>query len=594
MNSQDITAVPEWAKDVVWYQIFPERFNKGYPDINPSLKDIEGAYPHDIESPWQLHPWTSEWYKLQPYEQANNQDIWYNLQRRRYGGDLKGVLDKLDYLQKLGIGAIYLNPVFYAPSSHKYDTASHHHVDPFFGPDPEHDLRLMDGEEPGNPDNWVWTEADKLLLELIAEAHRRGMRIILDGVFNHVGLNFWAYKDLEKNQRQSNYRKWFKVNRYADPDSGKSLNVKTWEGFNELPELRQDENGLVEGPQKYIFDITRRWMDPHQDGSLRQGIDGWRLDVAACIAHPFWKEWRRHVRSINPDAYITGEIFGKPEQLAEYMKGDEFDAVMNYDFMFDISEYFVDEQYQIGADEFDRRLADMRNAQREPVNYVLQNLVGSHDTDRLGSKIVNRDYFNYRNWSRYHDLAKAVNPNYNTRKPTDHEIQKQFLIALFQMTYIGAPMLYYGDEAGMWGANDPCCRKPMVWPEKEYEPETLKSDGTPLPQPDTVEFNRELYNHYQQLIRLRNNHIALRRGSYFTLLADSNKQIHAFKRTHSEEEVVVVTNNRNQEQNVELPALKLSQNQYVDALNGNMYNVNSGYLNLKLAPFQGAVLINKA
>lgn len=583
---------PDWAKDVVWYQIFPERFHMGHKNVFPKLEDLEGAYPHDLENPWLLHPWCSEWYELQPYEKANGQDIWYNLQRRRYGGDLKGVLDKLDYLQDLGIGALYVNPVFYAPSSHNYDTAAHHHVDPFFGPKPEKDLKLMAMENPSNPDSWHWTSADLLLLQLIEEVHNRNMRIILDGVFNHVGINFWAYKDLEKNQRSSRYRSWFKINRYANPESGKDLNVKTWEGFNELPEFRHNEQGLAEGPKKYTFDITKRWMDPYNDGNTYHGIDGWRLDVAGCIAHPFWKEWRKHVRSINSEAFITGEIFGSPEQLKEYLKGDEFDSIMNYDFMFNISEYFIDEKNQISTELFDRQLADMRQNQLEEVNYVLQNLVDSHDTDRLGSKIVNRDHFKYREWSRYHELIKASNPGYNTRKPASHERNKQKLIALFQMTYLGAPMVYYGDEAGMWGANDPCCRKPMIWTEYQYEDETLTSDGSKLPISEPVFFDHDLFKHYRTLIHIRNSYSSLRRGDYKTLLIDSDKQIHAFCRKYKNQEAIIITNNRNEFQNIQIPVKSLNGSTFTDVLNNQSYTKASNLIELSLAPCWGAILIN--
>jgi glycosidase len=160
-----------------------------WPKNDPKLKDIKGSWPQDSTSPWQIHPWTSDWYKLQPYEKKNGKDIWYNIQRRRYGGDLQGIINKLDYIQKLGCTAIYLNPIFEAPSLHKYDGASYHHVDPNFGPDPEGDRKLMLTETPDDPTTWVWTSADKLALKLIAEVHKRGMRIIFDGVFNHMGIN---------------------------------------------------------------------------------------------------------------------------------------------------------------------------------------------------------------------------------------------------------------------------------------------------------------------------------------------------------------------------------------------------------------------
>lgn len=167
--------VPDWAKGIVWYQIFPERFWNGDPGNDPRLEDQAGAWPHDQSPPWQIHPWTADWYELQPYERANGQSLWHNLQRRRYGGDLQGIIDRLDYLQDLDVDALYLNPVFSAPSSHKYDGAAYHHVDPTFGPDPEGDRALMAQENPADPATWVWTAADKLLhLRNNTPALRRG------------------------------------------------------------------------------------------------------------------------------------------------------------------------------------------------------------------------------------------------------------------------------------------------------------------------------------------------------------------------------------------------------------------------------------
>ena len=204
--------VPEWAKQVVWYQIFPERFRNGNPQVNPSLADIAGAWPHDQASPWQIHPWTSDWYELQPYEKENGQGLLFNLVRRRYGGDLQGIIDKLDYLQDLGITAIYLNPVFESPSHHKYDGTLYHHIDRTLGPDPEGDKALIAQEQPGDPSTWTWTAADTLALKLVREAHDRGLRIIFDGVFNHVSINSPFFQDVSKHQQQSRYKDWFSVN----------------------------------------------------------------------------------------------------------------------------------------------------------------------------------------------------------------------------------------------------------------------------------------------------------------------------------------------------------------------------------------------
>ena len=215
--------VPEWAKGIVWYQIFPERFRNGDPKNDPTNDDIQGAYPHGHNPQWQIHPWTADWYAQQPYEQHTGEPIWTHLQRRRYGGDLQGILNSLDYLADLGVGAIYLNPVFTSPSLHKYDGATYHHIDPTLGPDPAGDRALIATETPDDPSTWVWTSADKLLLELITAVHQRNMHIIIDGVFNHMGLNSWAFQDVVKNRQASPYKDWFKIKSWGDPATGEGF-----------------------------------------------------------------------------------------------------------------------------------------------------------------------------------------------------------------------------------------------------------------------------------------------------------------------------------------------------------------------------------
>ena len=335
--------VPGWAKKVVWYQIFPGRFRNGDPANDPTLESIKGAFPHDTTSPWKIHRWTSDWYELQPYEKKSRKDIWFNIQRRRYGGDLQGIIDKLDYLKDLGIGAIYLNPVFWSPSSHKYDAATYHHIDPYFGPDPDGDKKLIANETPDDPSTWVWTSADKLFLKLIEEVHNRQMKIIMDGVFNHMGINSWAFRDVAENQQESRYKDWFNITSWDDSVKGTTFQYKGWYGVKELPELKQNSDGIVDLPKKYIFNITKRWMDPDGNGNPSDGIDGWRLDVAFMIKHNFWKEWRKLVKSINAQAFLTAEIVDDIKILQTYLKGDEFDAVMNYNFLFTTAEYFIDD-----------------------------------------------------------------------------------------------------------------------------------------------------------------------------------------------------------------------------------------------------------
>lgn len=553
-QSRTTEFVPEWAKSVVWYQIFPDRFANGDPSNDPTIETLTGADPQEPPQAWQLHPWTSDWFELQPYEQQNGEpELWKHILRRRYGGDLQGIIDKLDYLEELGITALYLNPVFEAPSLHKYDGATYHHIDPNFGPDPVGDRVLMATEVPHDPTTWVWTEADKLALKLIEEAHARGMYIIFDGVFNHMGINSFAFRDVQQNQEASIYKDWFTIHSWDDPEQDTEFDYEGWWGVKSLPELRENENGIVAGPKDYIFAATERWMNPKGMGS-DHGIDGWRLDVAFCVGHPFWKSWRQKVKSINPEAYLTAEIVDEPQKVVPYMQGDEFDAEMNYNFAFTCAEFFLyPEEMRCTASTFDKRLAKLRRLYPKGVAEVSQNLFGSHDTNRLSSLIVNRGIGNFRDWGTYFSLSKAAeNPKYSPRKPTKVDYHLQKLMVIFQMTYPGAPMVYYGDEVGMWGGNDPDCRKPMVWPDLTYESETHFPDQS-LHDPDPVEVETDLLAHYKRLIHIRNQHPALQTGTFHKLLAKDKSRIYAFERTLGTEQVIVVFNLSEEDQWVSLP-----------------------------------------
>ena len=527
MDDPQNTTVPDWARGIVWYQILPERFFNGDPVNDPVADDQKGAWPHDHTSPLSPHPWTADWYRLQPWERENGRDIWFNLQRRRYGGDLQGIISKLGYLKDLGIGAIYLNPVFESPSHHKYDSSTCHHIDPNFGPDPAGDRRLMSAEIPHDPSTWVWTEADKLFLELVHEVHKRGMYIIIDGVFNHTGLTSPMYRDVVRNQRASPYRDWLAVESWADEPGG--FRVRTWQGFNELPEWKQTRAGLTRGPKQYIFDITRRWMDPPGYGP-GYGIDGWRLDVAYCIRHPFWKAWRRHVKGINPEAYIVAEVIDTVKKQKAYLKGDEFDAVMNYNFTFACSEFFIPGKNRTDSAGFYARLHELYTAFPQHTALVMQNLLGSHDTDRIASRIANHDSPGIRNWGQWHEKAKGNNPDYDTSKPSDTDFERLRLMVLFQMSWPGAPMVYYGDEAGMWGANDPCCRKPMLWPEFRYADEATGPDQRAYRDPAPVQVRSDLFEWHKKLIHLRNEHAALRTGDLEVLTTGRHDSLFAFIR----------------------------------------------------------------
>lgn len=587
MNSNN-SNLPEWSKKVVWYQIFPERFRNGDINNDPKVSDQIFSYPHDTTSEWQVHPWNSDWYELQPYEKSNGKDIWFNIQRRRYGGDLQGIINKLGYLKELGIGAIYLNPCFWSPSSHKYDAITYHHIDPTFGPDPEGDKKIIENENPSDSKTWQWTSADKLALKLIKEAHKIGIKIIFDGVFNHMGIGSWPFRDVVKNQEKSNYKNWFTIKSFDDNAKGTKFEYEGWFGVKELPELKEDENGIVEGPKKYIFEITKRWMQPNCSSELNEGIDGWRLDVAYCIQHNFWKDWRKHVKTLNPDAYLTAEVIDTPEKVAPYIKGDEFDAVMNYNFAFACAEFFIDDKNGITVSEFDKKLEYLRNFFPEDVAYEMQNLLDSHDTNRLLSHIKNRNKANYRNWGEYFEKSKGNNKNYNTSKPSEYEIQIQKLIALFQMTYVGAPMIYYGDEVGMWGANDPCCRKPMLWDDIKYQDEVFNPDGSKRTVPDKVKPDMNLFEYYKKLVNIRNTNIELQLGDYKTVLTDNLNKVLVFSRSYNSKTTYIVINNSDKAQHI---TFNVDSNATMHDLFSNLkINKKDKTIGISIPSFSGAII----
>ncbi len=210
-------AVPAWSADAVWYQIFVERFRNGDPSNDPTAHDIEGFEPQPVPQGWAPTPWTQDWYRQEPWAKATSRDFYGTVQSRRYGGDLEGVLDRLDYLQHLGVTALYLNPINDAPSLHKYDARNYAHIDRNFGPDPRGDEARIATENPADPATWKWTAADSLFLTLVREVHRRGMRIIMDYSWNHTGTSFWAWRDVLKNQRNSRFADWYEIERFDDP-----------------------------------------------------------------------------------------------------------------------------------------------------------------------------------------------------------------------------------------------------------------------------------------------------------------------------------------------------------------------------------------
>src|SRR5687768_5594475 len=340
--------VPAWAGDAIWYQIFVERFRNGDPSNDPTAHDIDGVTDESPPKDWRPTPWTQDWYQQEPWAAATGKDFYGTVQFRRYGGDLQGVLDRLDYLQELGITALYLNPVNDAPSLHKYDARNYHHIDRNFGPDPRGDEARMAAENPVDPATWKWTAADSLFLRLVREAHRRRMRIIMDYSWNHTGISFWAWKDVLARQRASRFADWYAIEQFDDPGTADTneFRYRGWVGVPWLPEWKKVgrppgkthgpiEGNLVPGVRDQVFHVTRRWLDPNGDGDPADGIDGFRLDVAEMVPLGFWRDYRRFVRSINPEAYLVGEVWWEkwPDTIYDpipWLKGDVFDAVMNY------------------------------------------------------------------------------------------------------------------------------------------------------------------------------------------------------------------------------------------------------------------------
>lgn len=569
---------PEWAKKVIWYQIFPERFNNGDPSNDPTPDRVGGNW--ELPDNWEISPWTGDWYERAEWEKEMGPKFRDAVFFRRYGGDIQGIIDKLDYLQDLGVGAIYLNPVFDAVSLHKYDTSHYRHIDRFFGPDPEGDVAIMEQEDPADPSTWQWTSADKLFLELVREVHRRDMKIIIDGVFNHTGTDFWAFNNLQKNQKNSPYKEWYDVISFDDPDSPDvtEFDYNGWWGIKDLPELKEVNGNLVEPVRNHISNITRRWMAPN--GETENGVDGWRLDVPEEIGTPFWEEWCSLVRDINPQAYIVGEIWD--EKAAHYLNGDLFTAVMNYQFAKAVQDYMIDRE--ISAENFANRLKRVRESFPDEANYVVQNLMDSHDTPRLASMVLNP--------GREYDKEGTPEEGFNVRKPNERERKVQGLIALLQFTYIGAPMIFYGTETGMWGADDPDDRKPMVWPDKDYATEKTHPLGEDRPA-DENQFDHELFDWYKRLAQIRNSNEVLQTGKIETLFINSEKNIYGFVRYHSEEEfMVVITNRSEHEQYVEVPLNRFNagDGSFTDLISNREISVEEGSIKLSLDPVSGVIL----
>ncbi len=425
---------PRWVQDAVFYQIFPDRF----------ASSTRVPKPANLE-PWDAPP-TVHGYK---------------------GGDLWGIVEHLDYLQDLGISALYLNPVFRSACNHRYHPHDYYQVDPLLG---------------GN-------EALEALLD---QAHRRGIRVILDGVFNHVGRGFFPFHDILENGAASPWVDWFTVHEFPPNayDPSRPPGYEAWKGLHPLPKLNHANPQVRE----YLMGVAEHWV--------RQGIDGWRLDVPAEIeVEGFWEEFRERVKAVNPEAYLVGEVW---REATEWLRGDRFDGVMNYRFTEAVIAFVVGDRVRrelvagrayrpwpaIDGLTYAERIDRLLGLYPWASQLAQYNLLGSHDTARF--------------------LSIAGGDEASVR-----------LGVLLLLTFPGAPSVYYGDEIGMEGGHDPDCRRAFPW----HRPEA---------------WNRGLLAHHRSLIALRHRHPALRSGSYHRVHAD--RDTYVFLRRGEDEAILVGVN----------------------------------------------------
>jgi len=332
-----------------------------------------------------------------------------------------------------------------------------------------------------------------------------------------MGIASYPFQDVKKNGRNSRYADWFEITSW-DP-----FHWTGWGGAPDggLPEFRKDPAlGLVHGPRELIMNITRRWLAP--DGDPSRGVDGFRLDACENVPRPFWVDWRAMVKSIKPDAYLSGEIWSI---APGWLDGKTFDATMQYPFAEAMESFFVDRSIGIGPSAFASKLQQFTFVYPFQVSLVQMNLLDSHDTDRWASRFVNPD-LPFNNKSRIQDN----NPNYNISKPTDEDWTRMKQSLVVQMTSLGAPMIYYGDETGMWGPSDPSDREPMTWKDlgKYDDPQ--------------VTFKQDVFDQYQRLIAIHRRLMALQLGFAHTVVADDGTGVYAFSRDLGNDHICVIVN----------------------------------------------------
>ncbi|MFZ1703267.1 MAG: alpha-amylase family glycosyl hydrolase [Saprospiraceae bacterium] len=511
---------PAWATKAIWYQIFVERFRNGDNANNPTIANIQYATVDEVPKDWSLTEWGHNWYEKESWANKMPLDFYRTVQFRRYGGDLVGVLDKLPYLKFLGITAVYFNPLNLSPSMHKYDATCYHHIDVHFGPDPESDLLLIKNESPSDPNTWVWTSADKLFLNVVKQLHEANIKVIMDFSWNHTGHTFWAFLDLKEKLTNSNYVSWYENVQFFTKGEKQTFTYGSWNGITTLPELKKvktpgneknSETSVNLHPEvkSHIFEVCRRWMDPYNDGSITNGVDGFRLDVAELVPLSFWKELRIFTKKINSDFFLVGENWWEewPDKLLDprpWLEGDVFDSVMHYHWFQVARSFFGDSEDNINLTQFIVSTQSLFKGIKKKNCQALMNLTASHDSPRLLTSLQNKNKYKYH-------CKPQEDAMYLTFYPDDLVYKRSILLLIHQFTFLGAPHIWNGDEMGMIGADDPDNRKPLIWPDIHFDDESNSSfsNYTYTLQPT---FDAHLFKIFRDLIKLRKKYSCLSQG----------------------------------------------------------------------------------
>ena len=593
---------PGWAREAIWYQIFVERFRNGDPSNDPKPAFMQGAYPGYVSANWKVTPWNQDWYEQEDWAKAEAGHFHKLAAARRFGGDLQGVLDKLDYLQGLGITAIYFNPLNDSPSLHKYDARNYRHIDRTFGPDPVGDSAIINAEDPVDPETWRWTAADRLFLKIIREVHRRNIRLIMDYSWNHTGITFWAWEDLKKNQSKSRFRDWYDITSFDDPATPEDeFSYEGWLGVKTLPELKKVnavgkrkgyafEGDLQPEVKAHVFNVTRRWLDPNVDGDPGDGVDGFRLDVASRVPLGFWRDYRKFVRGINPGALLLGEAWWTkwPDQLMDprpFLRGDVFDSVMHYQWYKPARQFFAQANGGLKPSGFVAEMNRVYAAYDQPLTQNLMNLVASHDSPRFATSFQNKQQYKYR-------MGARGNPELDLGPPNETTMREMRMMLLHQFTFISAPHIWNGDERGMWGGDDPDCRKPIIWEDIDHRPQVFGPNGKQA-KPTAVKPNLELLDYYRTLIALRKQRRELVGGELEFILANDNDMILAYRRKLEGRETIIAFNLSGQVKEVRLNEVSRLKTKILGESNpGSVADLQQDgrAIQFELAPDSGVVL----